>query len=480
MPDTPLSSTPLSSTDLGELGAGELLGLYARKAASPVEATEAALDRIRRFDGAVNAYVLVDEDSARADAKASEARWMAGRPIGPVDGVPSSIKDLTFTRGWPTRKGSRTIAADGPWEVDAPFTAFMRGAGAVLLGKTTTPEFGWKGVTDSALTGITRNPWNVNTTAGGSSGGAGAAAALNMGVLHQGSDAGGSIRIPCGFTGTAGIKPTFGIIPQWPASAMGTTSHLGPMARTIADVALMMTVVGQADDRDWYMGAPISRDWRLGLDQGVRGLRIAFSPTLGYVNVREDVAREVRRAVDVLAALGAIVDEVDPGFEDPIEIFNAHWFAGAAKILANTPADQRELIDPGLRRVAELGAGIDIVDYMRAVDARVALGERMAAFHRSYDLLVTPSLPITAFEAGHDVPPGSGLEHWMQWTPFTYPFNLTQQPAASVQCGFGDDGLPIGLHIVGPRFRDELVLRAARAYELTCPPRFPTAPVVPG
>jgi aspartyl-tRNA(Asn)/glutamyl-tRNA(Gln) amidotransferase subunit A len=261
---------------------------------------------------------------------------------------------------------------------------------------------------------------------------------------------------------------------------MGTTSHLGPMARTIADVALMMTVVGQADDRDWYMGAPISRDWRLGLDQGVRGLRIAFSPTLGYVNVREDVAREVRRAVEVLAALGAIVDEVDPGFEDPIDIFNAHWFAGAAKILANTPADQRELIDPGLRRVAELGTGIDIVDYMRAVDARVALGERMAAFHQRYDLLVTPSLPITAFEAGHDVPPGSGLDHWMQWTPFTYPFNLTQQPAASVQCGFGDDGLPVGLHIVGPRFRDELVLRAARAYELTCPPRFPSAPVVPG
>ena len=479
MSEHPVVPAPVApdATDLGTLGAGDLLRLYRRKAASPVEATRAALDRISRFNHAVNAYVLVDEDAAMADARASEARWMAGAPAGPVDGVPSSIKDLTFTRGWPTRKGSKTIAADGPWDVDAPFTAHMRAAGAVILGKTATPEFGWKGVTDSPLTGITRNPWNTATTAGGSSGGAGAAAALNMGVLHQGSDAGGSIRIPCAFTGTAGIKPTFGIIPQWPASAMGTTSHLGPMTRTIADSALMMTVVGQPDDRDWYMGAPITQDWTLSLERGIRGLRIAYSRTLGYVNVNPDVARAVDAAVAVLADLGAIIDEVDPGFDDPLEIFNAHWFTGAAKILANMAPDQRDLIDPGLRRVAELGAAIGTVDYLRAVDARVALGERMAAFHRTYDLLITPTLPITAFAAGHDVPPGSGLEHWMQWTPFSYPFNLTQQPAASVQCGFGDDGMPVGLHIVGPRFRDDLVFRAAHAFESARPPRFPAAPV---
>ena len=274
------------------------------------KATEAALDRIRRFDGAVNAWVLVDEDSARADAKASEARWMAGRPIGPVDGVPSSIKDLTFTRGWPTRKGSKTIAADGPWEVDAPFTAFMRGAGAVLLGKTTTPEFGWKGVTDSALTGITRNPWNVNTTAGGSSGGAGAAAALNMGVLHQGSDAGGSIRIPAAFTGVFGFKPTYGWTPQWPPATEPSLSHIGPLTRSVDDAVRMLNVIGRYDYRDPYATRGQPKDWGADLGKDLRGLRIAFSPTLGYVNVREDVAREVRKAVDVLAALGAIVEEV--------------------------------------------------------------------------------------------------------------------------------------------------------------------------
>lgn len=470
-----MSTTP--HTDLGTLTAAELLRLYRRRAASPVEATRAALDRIARFNPAVNAYCHVDEDGALAAARESEARWQAGRPMGPLDGVPSSIKDLTFTRGMPTRKGSRTSDAAGPWDVDAPFTAHMRAAGAVLLGKTTTPEFGWKGVTDNTLYGATRNPWNLGTTAGGSSGGAGAAAALNMGVLHQGSDAGGSIRIPCAFTGTAGIKPTFGYVPQWPASAMGTMSHLGPMARTTGDVALMLTAVGRPDDRDWMTGAPFTHDWTVGLRRGVRGLRIAYSPTLGYVNVRSDVARVVAEAVEVLADLGAVVEEVDPGFSDPIDIFNTLWFSGAAKILANLPPEKRELVDPGLHVIAEEGARISAVDYLRAVDARTALGERMAAFHREWDVLVTPSVPITAFPLGDNVPPGSGLRHWMEWTPFSYPFNLTQQPAASVQCGFGDDGLPVGLHVVGARFDDATVLAVCHAFDNARPPRYPEAPV---
>lgn len=465
-----------TKTDLGALTAVELLRLYRKRAASPVEATKAALDRIARFDPAVNAYCHVDEEGALAAARAAEERWMRGEPIGPVDGVPSSIKDLTPVKGMPTRKGSRTIDPAGPWDVDAPFTKHMRAAGAVLLGKTTTPEFGWKGVTDSPLTGVTRNPWNLETTPGGSSGGAAAAAALNMGVLHQGSDAGGSIRIPCAFTGAAGIKPTFGYVPQWPASAMGTLSHLGPIARTVEDVALMLTVVGRRDDRDWLSGAPFDHDWTVGLRRGVRGVRIAYSRTLGYVDVRPDVARAVDAAVACLADMGAVVEAVDPGFADPIETFNTLWFAGAAKILANLPEDKRALVDPGLRAIAEQGARIDIVDYLRAVDARGALAEHMAAFHRQWDLLVTPSLPITAFAIGDNVPPVSGMKQWMDWTPFSYPFNLTQQPAASVPCGFGDDGLPVGLHIVGARFEDDLVLRAAAAVEGALPPVFPTRP----
>lgn len=465
-----------ATTDIGELSAGELVRLYRRKDLSPVEATRAALDRIDRFNGAVNAYCYVDPEGALAAARDSEARWMRGRPAGPVDGVPSSIKDLTLTRGMPTRKGSRTTSADGPWDEDAPFTAHMRRAGAILLGKTTTPEFGWKGVTDNLLYGITRNPWDTRLTPGGSSGGAGAAAALNMGVLHQGSDAGGSIRIPCAFTGTVGIKPTFGWVPQWPPSAMTTLSHLGPMARTVEDIALMLTVVARPDDRDWYTGPPCDRDWTIGLNAGVRGLRVAYSRTLGYVTVDPEIAAAVERAVTVLADLGAVVEEADPGFTDPIETFNTLWFAGAAKVAALLTPEQRELLDPGFRDIADRGARIGIVDYMKAQDARAALGEHMNRFHRTYDLLVTPSVPIPPFPVGRNVPDPDRQEHWMEWTPFSYPFNLTQQPTASVPCGFTAAGLPIGLHVVGPKFRDDLVLRACQAYTLAAPTTFPDAP----
>lgn len=464
-------------TDLGQATATELLALYASGKASPVEATQAALDRIDRFNPAVNAYCHVDHQGALASARQSEQRWQQGQPVGPLDGVPSSIKDLTLTIGMPTRKGSRTTSASGPWDVDAPYSARMRAAGAVLLGKTTSPEFGWKGVTDNPLYGITRNPWNTRCTAGGSSGGAGAAAALNMGVLHQGSDAGGSIRIPCGFTGTFGLKSTFGLVPQWPASAMTTLSHLGPMTRTVRDSALMMTITSAPDRRDWYAAAITERDWQQDLDQGVKGLKIAYSPTLGYVSVDPEIAALVRQAVNRLADLGAIVEQVDPGFSDPLEMFNTLWFAGAAKVVALLSPDQRAMVDPGFLAIAEQGSRISIVEYMKAQDARAALGQQMAEFHARYDALITPTLPLVAFEAGHNVPPGSGLEHWMNWTPFSYPFNLTQQPAASVPCGLTSAGLPAGVHVVADKYNDALVMQICQALESSQPPSFPSEPL---
>ena len=464
-----------SKTDLGTLGATELLRLYRRRDVSPVEATKAAFERIGRFNEAVNAFCLIDEEGALAVARASEERWMRGEPVGTLDGLPTTIKDLTVMAGTAMRRGSKTSDPDDISAVDAPIAARMREAGAVFLGKTTTPEFGWKGVTDSPLTGITRNPWNVSRTSGGSSGGAAAAAALNMGVLHQGSDAGGSIRIPAGFSGVFGHKPTFGFVPQWPTSAMGTLAHVGPITRSVEDAALMLTVVGKPDDRDW-LSVPFERDWTVGLNSGVRGLRVAYSRTLGFIDVRPDVLKAVDAAVEALADMGAHVEEVDPGITDSLDTFNVLWFSGAAKIIANMPEEKRGLVDPGLLAVAEEGAGIDAVTYLRAVDDRGALANHMAAFHRDWDLLVTPTLPITAFEVGADVPAGSGLKHWMQWTPFSYPFDLTQQPAATVPVGFGDDGLPVGLHVVADRFRDDLVLRASAAVESALPPVFPNAP----
>lgn len=461
------------TTDIGSMTAARLSAAFAAGEVSPVEATDAALDRIRRFDGAVNAYCLVDEDGARQAARAAEARWRKRAPLSPIDGVPSSIKDLTMVAGMPTRKGSHTTS-DAPAAVDAPFAQRMREAGAVILGKTTTPEFGWKGVTDNPLTGVTRNPWNTGRTSGGSSGGAAAAAALNMGVLHQGSDAGGSIRIPCGFCGVFGIKPSFGWVPQWPASAMTTLSHLGPIARTVRDAAMMLDVVARPDDRDSYAATGFPADWSGFLDRPLKGLRVAYSPTLGYAEVRADVRAATDRAVKLLETLGAVVTLADPGFADPIDAFNVLWHAGAAKILDAVPPDLRGGMDPALVAIAEDGATAPMVRYMQALEIRAAIAETMARFHRDHDVLVTPMLPLTAFAAGRNVPDDGG--DWVCWTPFTFPFNMTQQPAASVPCGFGADGLPVGLHVVAAKWRDDLVMRVASAFEAACPQPFPSEP----
>ena len=464
------------STEMGQMSAVELLGCYRDKSLSPVDVTEDALARIERFNPQVNAYCHIDADGALRSARASEQRWLKGEPCGALDGVPASIKDLTLTQGMPTRKGSRTTSAQGPWDVDAPFTAFMRQAGAVLLGKTTTPEFGWKGVTDNPLYGITRNPWDTRLTAGGSSGGAAVAASLNLGVLHQGSDAGGSIRIPCAFTGTFGIKPTFGYVPQWPASSMTILSHLGPMTRTVEDAVLMLQTVARPDARDGLIGAARTTPW-LTETQSLKGLRVAYSADLGYVRVDPQVATVIARAVARLSELGAEVECVDPGFNDPLETFNTLWFAGAARLAGQLDSAQRDLLDPGLQRIAVLGEGISLKDYSSALEARAALVAQMSDFHQRYDILVTPMLPITAFAAGHNVPPDSHYHEWMHWTPFSYPFNLTQQPAASVPCGLAENGLPVGLQVVGARFADDAVLRVCRAYERHFPSDHPHAPV---
>jgi aspartyl-tRNA(Asn)/glutamyl-tRNA(Gln) amidotransferase subunit A len=461
------------TTDLCSLSATELLHLYRSKQASPVEATRAALARIEKLNPVLNAFNLVAADQALAAAKESEARWMRGEPKGLLDGVPTSIKDLLLTKGWPTLRGSKTVDAKGPWNDDAPCVARLREHGAVLLGKTTTPEFGWKGVTDGPLTGITRNPWDPAKTSGGSSGGSAAAVAAGMGPLTVGTDGGGSIRIPCSFTGLFGLKPTFGRVPAWPLSPFGTVSHAGPMTRSVADAALMLNVLSLPDARDWF-GLPYDpRDYRIGLDDGVRGLRIAYSADLGYAPVDGEIAQIVKAAALRFGELGARVEERNPGFDDQGPVFATHWFSGAAYLLRNFTSEQKAMMDPGLVEVAAQGANISMLDVIDAAQKRGALGTLMNLFHQSCDLLVTPTLPIPAFEAGRELSDVLRERRWTDWSPFSYPFNLTQQPAASIPCGFTKSGLPVGLHIVGPRYADALVLRAARAFETLMPVRMP-------
>src|SRR5579871_4839927 len=281
------------SPDLALWSATELVDAYRRKAVSPVEATTAALARIERLDGQLNAFCVVERDGALGAARAAEARWQRGAPVGLVDGVPATVKDVLLTKGWPTLRGSRTADPQQAWTEDSPAVARLREHGAVLLGKTTTPEFGWKAIGDSPLTGITRNPWNLERTPGGSSAGAAAATAVGMGALAIGTDGAGSIRIPSAFTGLFGLKPTFGRVPAYPPSAFGTVSHVGPMTRTVADGALMLTVLAGPDWRDSWALPPDERDYRVGLDDGVRGLRIGFSPDLGYVKVEPEIAQAV-------------------------------------------------------------------------------------------------------------------------------------------------------------------------------------------
>ncbi len=453
--------------------AAALSELYRRRALSPVEATSLLLERLDALQPKLNAFCIIDRDGAIASARGSEQRWMRGEPMGSLDGVPVTIKDLMLMRGFPTLRGSRLVDRDQDWSEDTPAVTRLREAGAVILGKTTTSEFGWKALGDSPLTGITRNPWDSSRTSGGSSAGAAAAAAGGIGVLHLGSDGAGSIRTPSSFCGTFGLKPSFGRVPAYPPSPLGLLSHHGPIARTVADAALMLSVISRPDDRDPYGLPADDRNWHDAIEGGVRGWRIAFSPDLGYARVDPEVVIAVAAAARQFEALGAVVDEVDRIFDSPRDALFTLWAAGVAALLKTFPDERKGLVDPGLLETAASGEKISAVDWVLADLVRNALGRQMGAFHQQYDLLLTPTMPIPALPAGQDLNDPAVERHWIDWSPFSYPFNMTRQPAASVPCGLTGAGLPIGLQIVGPLYGDGRVLRAARAFETTQPERRP-------
>ncbi len=457
------------SRELLSLTAMELLESFRSRAVSPVEAARALLEQIDRLNGTLNAFCLVDAETTLKLAAESERRYLDGNPLGPVDGVPVAVKDVYLTPMWPTLRGSKVVDPAPTLGKDSPETRTLARHGYVPLGKTTTPEFGWKGVTDSPLCGVSRNPWNPDKTPGGSSGGSGAAVAAGMAPLALGTDAGGSIRIPAGFCGVVGHKPTFGEVPHGPVSPFGTLAHGGPMAWTVADCALLMNVLTEPDARDAQAAPRRGVDYLAELDGGVADLKVAFSPTLGYVDVSAEVAECVARAVKVFEDLGAHVVETDPGFADPLAAFGHLFYGGAANALRDYGPKKRALMDPQLVAVAEKAAQRSMLDFLEAVNERVAISSRMAVFHERYDLLITPTLPLTAFTAGREVPEDWHSTRWPTWTPFTYPFNMTGQPALSVPCGFDSAGLPVGLQIVGGRFRDEIVLRAGHAYQQAAP-----------
>lgn len=452
-------SSPASALELSRLNTAEVLSLYQRKTLSPVDVTSALLTRIEALQPGFNAYRHIDREGALAAARASETRWLKRKPLGLLDGVPVSFKDLLHVQGWPTRKGSLATSSQCQPE-DSPVAARLRESGAVLVGKTQTAEYGWRGLTESSLAGITRNAWNPDYASGGSSGGAAVAAALGLG-LQIGTDGGGSIRQPAAVNGVFGFKPSYGRVAGYPAALNGNLFHIGPLTRNVSDAALLLSVIAQPDVRDWTSLPNNIDDWGKGLDNprpNLKDVRIAYSRSLFNISVDPEVALLVERAVAKLKAHGAQIEEVDSGIENPAAILNVLVAERGARLQREIGEKGLELVSADIRAAVEQGRKVSVADVVGAQEQRAALAVQWRRFHQRYDLLLTPvqSQPVP-------------LVGTVPQAPFLSVFNLTQQPAASVPVGVDSRGLPVALQIVGPPLGDLLVLRAARVYELLQP-----------
>lgn len=465
-----LKPIELPGDDVCWLTVCELTEGYRSGALSPVDVAKALVARIRSLDDAVNCVVHLDEDYTLAMARQSLARWQANQPLSALDGVPVTIKDLSAVAGMPKRRGSLLFGSE-PVTEDTPCVARLREAGAVFLAKTATPEAGCKVVTKSQVHGITRNPYDLTKTPGGSSGGAAAALALGFGPIALGSDGAGSIRIPAAYTNVFGIKPGFGRVPAFPPDIDMPHSVVGPMARTVRDAAIMLDIISRPDPRDAYMWpVPFALPAELGQDD-ISDLRIAFSPRLGCTSPLEDAESDtlVAQAAPLLSKAGAQVQQDDPVWPvDPLEPFRVFWETACLSCVEATAPERRELLDPLIRNVGLSGATVSVLDYMKAMEQRMAIASAAKLFFERYDLLVGPVMPVPAFDAGRDVPDGYASEDW-EWCPYTYICNMTGQPSASLPIGFTAAGLPVGVQIIGRLGGEVDVLRAAMAIETARP-----------
>lgn len=446
-----------------EMNAASLAVAFKERKLSPVEVAQACLVRAEMAKSRFNAFTFIDHAGALAAARAAETRWMCGAPLSAVDGIPTTLKDIVWAKGWRVRYGSATTTTT-PCADDAPAVALLRGNGAVFIGQTSMPEFGWKAVTDSPAFGITRNPHDPDKTAGGSSGGAAVAAATGAGLFHLGTDGGGSIRIPAAFCGISGLKPSFGRVPAYPASAFGTVAHIGPMARIAADSMAMLKAMAGRDVRDWNQGAGELPPLAFG-SLAVKGLKVGYwcKPPVGTLD--PEIGQIIDGVMAELARAGAQITPFNLPDCDVLELFHCHWFSGAAARLAAVPAAQRGAVDPGFLAVAREGAALDSTRLVQAQVRRAEFGALMDAALIEYDFILSPATTIPAFTAGLEVPANSGLTRWTEWAGFSFPINLTQQPAAVTRCGTTRSGLPVALQIIGARGADGRVLSLAAALE---------------
>jgi aspartyl-tRNA(Asn)/glutamyl-tRNA(Gln) amidotransferase subunit A len=448
-------------TDPAALDAEELLAAYAAKKLNPLEALQAVTERIARRNPEINAFAVMNPQALQA-ARESARRWSWGEAHGALDGVPVTVKDLVDVAVLPTRRGSKATDPT-PVADDAPLVKALRAAGAVIIGKTTTTEFGWKSPGDCPLHGITRNPWNILHTPGGSSSGAAAAASSFFGPLHVGTDAGGSIRIPAAWSGVVGLKPSFGRVPQWPLGAFGHVAVAGQMARSVRDAALMLSVMAGYDAADPFALPEPKRDFLAGIEDGVAGLRIGILRHPGFAApVNEDGLAALEAARLSLAGQGAKLAELAVELPDISAVFSQIWGVALARAVETVAQEKRELIDAGLRGVAERFRGTSGLEVMRAEATRVQAAHVMAGLE--VDAIICPAVPHCAPLAEAPLAdPVAAL--WQDWAPWTFLFNLTRQPAIALPMGVNAAGLPTSVQIAAPIYRDDVVLRVARAVE---------------
>lgn len=468
----------LAEDDLCYLPAIELARLIRSKELSPVEVIDAFLNRIDRVNPTINAYCTVTADLARKAAREAEVSLMKGNLSGSLHGVPIAIKDLTPTAGIRTTYGSVVFSENVPSQ-DSVFVERVKKAGGILLGKTNTPEFGHKGTTDNLLFGPTRNPWNTDLIAGGSSGGSAAAVAAGMAPLAEGSDGGGSVRIPASACGVYGLKPTYGRIPIDNSisrfSSHAPFLHYGPITRTVADAALLLSVVAGPDTRDPFSLPETGDDYLKASGESVEELRIAYSPDLGYFEVDTRVRELTDNAVMVFSRLGCTVDAVDPGFQEPEttiqDAFNVMWCVHFAAFYKDLLPRWESRMSPGVVAMIKSGLKVSAVDYKKLEMYRTALWNSIEKIFAKYDLIITPTLAVPPFQQGIPGPSlinGKPVNPYSSWM-LTHPFNMTGHPAASIPCGFTEDNLPVGLQMVGRRFAENIILRASAAFEQAMP-----------
>ncbi len=462
------------ATDLCRTPATNLAAAIRTKRVSPVEIVEAVLTRIEAVNPTINAYLAVDGERALKAAHAAEAAVMRGDTLGSLHGLPVSIKDLEPSAGLRYTNGS-ILYTDQIADMDGIITERVKAAGGIVIGKTNTPHMGHKDMCDNLLGGPGRNPWNLERTPGGSSGGAAAAVAAGLGPLAHGSDGAGSIRIPAALSGVFGLKPSFGRAPYWPnVDIWAARSHNGPITRTVADAALFLAAIAGPDPRDPTTIANQPDDYVAAVAQplpALRGLRVAWSVDFGYAAVEPQVRQLTEQAAQRFADFGCRIEAVNPGWDDPRLGAEISWYVSMAARLGHSYDQRPQAFEPTLAEIIEAGRRVSGEEHGRASLARTTFYQQARQFFEQYDLLLTPQMPLAAWPVDHwpaeiDGTPTPSIFDRLS---FTFPFNLTGQPAASVPCGFTAEGLPVALQIVGRGHADTLVLQAAAAWEQAAP-----------